>query len=160
MISIADGEFSDPCFGSVSLIDKNGFASNVGDPASRATSDLHTSSVFLRNTMVLQGDLFGGRIQIPRELPLGIQFRVSTLLLMRALIRGHSDEFYDADPQSKIGNIRPHVCEESASNLSLYSQRGTCSPVLYNYFSGHKFTFSITIFRARGSRRIKRISLA
>ena len=112
MISIADGEFSDPCFGSVVLIDKNGFAvNNGGDSTSQNMSGMHASSVFLRKAIVLEDDSFGGRIQIPQELPLGIQLRVSTLLLFRALIRGFADEFYDADPQSKIGNIRPHVSE-------------------------------------------------
>ena len=43
---------------------------------------------------------------------LGVQLRVSTLLLFRGLIRGFPDEFFDADPQSKIGNIRPHVSQE------------------------------------------------
>jgi len=110
MISIADGEFSDPSFGSVVLIDKNGFAvNNGGDSTSQNMSGMHASSVFLRKAIVLED--VGGRIQIPQELPLGIQLRVSTLLLFRALIRGFADEFYDADPQSKIGNIRPHVSE-------------------------------------------------
>lgn len=112
MISIADGEFSDPSFGSVVLIDKNGFAfNNGGESTSQNRSGTHASSIFLRKAIVIEDDSFGGRIQIPRELPLGIQLRVSTLLLFRALIRGFADEFYDADPQSKIGNIRPHVSD-------------------------------------------------
>jgi hypothetical protein len=72
----------------------------------------HASSIFLRKAMILEDGSFDGRILIPQELPLGIQLRVSTLLLFRALIRGFADEFYDADPQSKIGNIRPHVSDE------------------------------------------------
>jgi hypothetical protein len=113
MISIADGEFSDPSFGSVVLIDKNGFAvNNCGESTSQNMPGTHASSIFLRKAMILEDGSFDGRILIPQELPLGIQLRVSTLLLFRALIRGFADEFYDADPQSKIGNIRPHVSDE------------------------------------------------
>ncbi|KAL7534798.1 hypothetical protein ACHAXR_010621, partial [Thalassiosira sp. AJA248-18] len=113
MISIADGEFSDASFGSVVLIDKNGFAvNNGGEPTTTSQKNrrnVRASSLFLRKSFVLKDEAFGGRIQVPAELPLGIQLRVSTLLLFRGLIRGFADEFYDADPQSKIGNIRPHV---------------------------------------------------
>ena len=110
MISIADGEFSDTSFGSVVLIDKHGFGvNNGGEVTSQKRPTIRASSIFLRESIVLDDDSFGGRIQVPAELPLGVQLRVSTLLLFRGLIRGSSDEFYDADPQSKIGNIRPHV---------------------------------------------------
>jgi len=110
MISIADGEFSDTSFGSVVLIDKNGFAvNNGGESTSQSRSTVQASSVFLRKSMILEDKSFGGKVIVPAELPLGVQLRVSTLLLFRGLIRGFSDEFYDADPQSKIGNIRPHV---------------------------------------------------
>lgn len=111
MISIADGEFSDPNFGSVVLVDKNGFAvNNDGEPTrSSDKTNVRASELFLRRSVLLDDDSFGGRIQVPAELPLGVQLRVSTLLLFRGLIRGFADEFYNADPQSKIGNIRPHV---------------------------------------------------
>ena len=113
MISIADGEFSDPSFGSVVLIDKNGVAVNKsGECTSQSGPALHASSVFLRKNIIVEGAAFGGRIQVPEELPQGVQLRVSTLLLFRGLIRGFADEFFDADPQSKIGNIRPHVSQE------------------------------------------------
>ena len=110
MISIADGEFSDPGFGSVVLINKHGYAVNDGgEPMGHSNTRIQTSSVFLRRTIVLEDKSFGGRVQVPAELPLGVQLRVSTLLLFRGLIRGFPDQFYDADSQSKIGNIRPHV---------------------------------------------------
>lgn len=113
MISIADGEFADPSFGSVVLIDKNGVAPNKGgESTSQNRPAMHASSIFLRKGSVIEDSSFGGRIQVPEELPLGVQLRVSTLLLFRGLIRGFPDEFFDADPQSKIGNIRPHVSQE------------------------------------------------
>ncbi len=109
MISIADGEFADSEFGSVVLIDKDGFSVS-GDSARRKRATVgHASSIFLRKSFVLEYESFGGRVQVPAELSLGVQLRVSTLLLFRAMIRGFADEFYDADPQSKVGNIRPHV---------------------------------------------------
>lgn len=110
MVSIADGEFSDASFGSVVLIDKNGFAVNNGsEAASQIRPAIRASSLFLRKNIVVEDDSFGGRVQVPAELPLGVQLRVSTLLLFRGLIRGFPDDFYEASPQSKIGNIRPHV---------------------------------------------------
>jgi hypothetical protein len=113
MISLADGEFSDSSFGSVVLIDKNGVAVNKSGECTNANgSPMHASSVFLRKSIIVEGAAFGGRIQVPEELPQGVQLRVSTLLLFRGLIRGFADEFFDADPQSKIGNIRPHVSQE------------------------------------------------
>lgn len=113
MISIADGEFSDPSFGSVVLVDKNGVAANKsGEFSSQNGPTMHASSVFLRKSIIVEDSSFGGRIQVPKELPYGVQLRVSTLLLFRGLIRGFADEFFDADPQSKIGNIRPHVSQE------------------------------------------------
>ena len=110
MISLADGEFSDTSFGSVVLIDKNGFAvNNGGETISPMKTTVQPSSLFLRRAIIAEDDSFGGCIQVPAELPLGVQLRVSTLLLFRGLIRGFANEFYDAESQSKIGNIRPHV---------------------------------------------------
>lgn len=110
MISIADGALSDPSFGSIVLIDKDGFAVNSdGEATSRPRSNVRPSSVFLRKSFVLEDETYGGRIQVPAELPLGIQLRVSTLQLFRGLITGWPDEFYDAGSDSSIGNIRPHV---------------------------------------------------
>ena len=114
MISIADGEFSDPAFGSVVLIDKNGIAvDKSGESPSQNGHTRHPSSVFLRKSTIIEDSFFGGRVQVPEELPQGVQLRVSTLLLFRGLIRAFSDAFYDADPQSKVGNIRPHVSEST-----------------------------------------------
>ena len=109
MLSIADGVLSDPSFGSVVLIDKNGYAVNSDGAPSHHRSTVQPSSLFLRKSIVIGDESFGGRIQVPAEIPLGIQLRVSTLLLFKGLIRGFSDEFYVADSKSTIGNIRPHV---------------------------------------------------
>lgn len=143
LISIADGVLSDPSFGSlcVVLIDKNGYAVNNDGAPSHHRSTVQPSSLFLRKSIVIEDESFGGRIQVPAEIPLGIQLRVSTLLLFKGLIRGFSDEFYDADSKSTIGNIRPHavallfrslisdppeVC--AAATSSLHSALTLCVP--------------------------------
>ena len=110
MVSIADGEISDAGFSSVVLIDKNGYAVNgTAESTNKKKSSVRASSIFYSSGFTLEDNSFGGRILVPAELPLGIQLRVSTLLLFRALIRGFPDEFFDADAQTQVGNIRPHV---------------------------------------------------
>ncbi|KAL9186273.1 hypothetical protein ACHAXT_005511 [Thalassiosira profunda] len=110
MISIADGEIEDQNFGGVVLIDKHGFAVNSsGGSEPKRSSAVRASSLALRNAFVVEDPSFGGRVEVPAELSLGVQLRVSTLLLFRAVIRGSPDEFYDAESESRVGNIRPHV---------------------------------------------------
>ena len=35
--------------------------------------------------------------------------RVATVYLFRSLIRQFPDQFFDAEPSSQVGNLRPHV---------------------------------------------------
>ena len=70
---------------------------------------MHTSSVFLQSRVILEDASFGGRVVIPGELALGVQLRVSTILLFRAIMRRYPDEFFDAQPESQMGNLKPHV---------------------------------------------------
>ncbi|KAL3798859.1 hypothetical protein HJC23_004647 [Cyclotella cryptica] len=107
MVSVADGDISDT-FTSVVLIDKHGFAVSTESP-SPPNHGMHTSSVFLNKSFKLQSDLFGGCVVVPEELPLGVQFRVASIYLFRSLIRRFPDHFFDADPKTQIGNLRPHV---------------------------------------------------
>lgn len=111
MVSIADGDMKDDDFGSVVLVDKNGWAvtSDGESPNGQSKKNLQTSSLFLRKSFVIEDEAFPARIEVPAELTYGVQFRVSALFLFRGVIRGFPDEFYDADEKSKIGNIRPHV---------------------------------------------------
>ena len=112
MVSIADGEFKDEGFGSVVLIDKNGYAVNSGGESTsgQIRPTVRASSLFLRKKIAVEDEAFNGRIQVPAELPLGIHSygtSVNTTFILGAIIRKNADEFYDADAQSKIGNIRP-----------------------------------------------------
>ena len=128
MISIADQHVSDPKFGSCVLIDKNGLAvKEDGTQMSHHIFTVQPSSLFLRKSMVLEDDSFGGCIEVPAELTQGVQLRVSTLQLFQFLIRGNPDEFYDALPKSNIGNLRPHV------SLSLVLFLYMCSELTRSY---------------------------
>lgn len=91
MINIADGEFADPAFGEVVLIDKDGLAVDGGggggeSALSRAT--VRASSLLLRRAIILEdATSFGGRVRVPAELSMGEQLRVSTILLFRGHAR-------------------------------------------------------------------------
>lgn len=85
MICIADGEISDKSFGSVVLIDKDGYAvDSDGEPISDNKPLVQPSSIFQRHTITLEDDCIGARIVVPEGLNLGVQLRVSTLFLFRA----------------------------------------------------------------------------
>ena len=108
MICIADGEISDKNFGSVVLIDKNGWAvDSDGEPIAGNKPLVQPSSIFQRHTITLEDDNIGARIVVPEGLNLGVQLRVSTLFLFRAVVR--LDEFFEAGVQTQMGNLRPHI---------------------------------------------------
>lgn len=108
MSSVADGEMTDPnLMGSV--VDKNGYAipahqsqMSAGESNSDA-KDGPSSSLFLRRDCILTVDHL--RIHIPQELPNGVQLRVSSICLLRAVIEGHSNQFFDAEGSTPVGKI-------------------------------------------------------
>jgi transformation/transcription domain-associated protein len=51
----------------------------------------------------------GKKFVLPQEIPPGVQLRVSSISLIHSVVSGGSDLFFDADPKSSIGNIRPHM---------------------------------------------------
>jgi transformation/transcription domain-associated protein len=125
MSSVADGEMADANL-TGDVIDKNGLAvttqsrqvasstSKPIDPADMTTiPSPPASALFLRRDCLLTTHLISQemkhRIIIPQELPLGVQLRVSTISLLRFVIRGHANPFFDAETSTPIGNIRPHV---------------------------------------------------
>ena len=93
-----------------SVVDKNGFVlpehrqhtsnSDVQDvdPA------LRPSSLFLRRDCILTTDC--RKILIGEELPSGVQLRVSSIQLLRSIIRGHPDSFFDAESSTPVGKSR------------------------------------------------------
>eukprot|EP00934_Nitzschia_sp_Nitz4_P007582 Nitzschia sp. Nitz4//scaffold38_size140716//13247//26980//NITZ4_003128-RA/size140716-augustus-gene-0.132-mRNA-1//-1//CDS//3329550021//7572//frame0 len=112
MSSVADGEMSDPNLAG-SVVDKNGYAvpAHHPHPSSADTNSgrdpFFSCSVFLRRDCLLKIDSMD--IHIPQELPNGVQLRVSSIYLLRAVIVGYADGFFDAETTTPIGNIRPHV---------------------------------------------------
>lgn len=108
MASVADGEMSDPNLAG-SVVDKNGFVvpyqdhhvasgdSQTNEPSFRA------SLLFLRRDCLLKVE--GGRLFIGEELPPGVQLRVSSIELLRAVIRGNPDTFFDAETSTPVGKF-------------------------------------------------------
>jgi hypothetical protein len=108
MASVADGEMNDTNLAGT-VVDKNGFVvpyhdhhaaggeSHTGVPSFRA------SSLFLRRDCILK--IEGGRLFIGEELPPGVQLRVSSIELLRSVIRGNPDPFFDAETSSPVGKF-------------------------------------------------------
>ncbi|GMI34635.1 hypothetical protein TeGR_g12684, partial [Tetraparma gracilis] len=81
-----------------------------GGGSGGSSSTSHASAVFLRGPSVVGKELTGGiTITVPGELPHSVQLRVSALLLFRAIIKHHSEEFLSAEPSTGLGAIRVQV---------------------------------------------------
>jgi transformation/transcription domain-associated protein len=106
MSSVADGEMSDPNLVGF-VVDKNGFAVSVqqkpgSDKDSKTNGCLqHASSLFLRQGCIVTTS--GAKVLLAEELPCGVQLRVSSICLLRSVIRGHPDAFFDAETSTPIG---------------------------------------------------------
>jgi hypothetical protein len=106
MASVADGEMSDPNFIG-SSVDRNGFVvpaeeqSKKSENESKGSPPFRASSLFLRRECVVY--CREGKIVVSAELPLGIQLRISTIALLRSVIRGHPDTFFDSDTSTPVG---------------------------------------------------------
>ncbi len=106
MASVADGEMKDNnLIGSV--VDKNGFVlpehRHHSPPNDMRDVDptLRPSSLFLRRDCIV---IIGSqKLIIGEELPCGIQLRVSSIQLLRSIIRGHPDTFFDSDSSTPVG---------------------------------------------------------
>jgi hypothetical protein len=109
MSSVADGEMSDPALAG-QVVDKNGKAS-TGKTTSTSqrhdTSPSHASAIFRRRECILE--IEGYNFVVPEELPDGVQLRVSAISLLRAVIRGQPDAFFDAEVSTPIGRPRKEV---------------------------------------------------
>lgn len=100
--SIADGEMSDPNIVGY-VVDKNGFTATP-TPYHRS-ANRHIYGVFLRRECVAKVAIDNTYLVIPEDLPNGTQLRVSALRLLNAVIRHHSDSFFDADTKTPIGML-------------------------------------------------------
>jgi transformation/transcription domain-associated protein len=104
MCSVADGEMSDAALAGY-VVDKNGYAMTAKKPntpnADRHPS--HASTIFFRRECILKiGDW---NFIVPEELPHGVQIRVSSISLLRSVITGHADAFFDAAVSTPIGKV-------------------------------------------------------
>jgi hypothetical protein len=105
MASVADGEMTDANL-TGAIVDRNGFVVSSHDPTTSDDNEMaslrfRASSLFLRRECVVQ--IQKGRVVIGAELPLGVQLRMSTIALLRSVIRSHSDAFFDSDTSTPIG---------------------------------------------------------
>ena len=108
MSSVADGEMSDTnLVGHV--VDRNGFAVFVEEKSSSSkdakfsSCSAHASALFLRRECILS--INDANIVICEELPCGVQLRVSSISLLQAVIKGHPNQFFDAETSTPIGKI-------------------------------------------------------
>ena len=104
MSSVADGEMSDANLGGC-VVDKNGFAVRVDEKSKKdldgKVSGDFSTSVFSRRDCLVK--VAGRTLFLDEELPTGVQLRVSTISLLRSVIRGHPNPFFDAETSSPIG---------------------------------------------------------
>lgn len=108
MASIADGEMADTNASNSSVVDKDGFVLQAQDVSkSRETRVLEpsvrSSSLFLRRDCIVLSD--GIKFLLGEELPPGVQFRVSSITLLRSVIRGYPDAFFDAESSTPVGTF-------------------------------------------------------
>ena len=110
MTAIADGVMAAKEGENFPLVGKDGHVSGNQVPETKKTSAKHISSIFLDEGYTIYPDETGGvHVDVPPDLPSGVQLRVTSLLLFRAVVRRHTDLFFDAPSSNAVGNIRPHV---------------------------------------------------
>lgn len=106
MSSVADGEMADTNL-TGDMIDKNGLAVSMQSrQSSSKDTDLSTAAVpssalFLRRECIMTVN--GTKIVVPEESPRGVQLRVSIISLLRFVIRGHANPFFDAETSTPVG---------------------------------------------------------
>ena len=148
MASVADGEMKDNnLIGSV--VDKNGYVlpehrhhtptndMQDVDPA------LRPSSLFLRRGCILT--TCGRKLLLGEELPCGIQLRVSSIQLLRSIIRGHPDTFFDSESSTPVGKSReieiPYKILSILKKLGFFFSRKHSTAC-------HKPSFQVVAFKA------------
>ncbi len=107
MMSVADGEMTSESISNAIIINKDGYSPKIENQQNSCmisphSSLSHASSIFLRDEYDLTAPGIGS-IAVPAELPIGVQFRVSSLILFHCVLKAHSNTFFDADPSSSVG---------------------------------------------------------
>lgn len=108
MASVADGEMTDSKLNDI-VVDKDGFVPSETS-TDRSLHPRHSSSLFNRRECVIA--LGSMQIVIPCELPIGVQFRVSSIVLLHSIIKHNTDAFFDADSITPIGKYVYVTCLE------------------------------------------------
>ncbi len=109
MMSVADGEMTSESISNAIIINKDGYNPNAEKQRNSCMVNTHSSlshatGIYLRDEYNVMTPGIGC-IVVPNELPIVIQFRVSSLILFHYVLRAHSDTFFDADPTSSIGKL-------------------------------------------------------
>lgn len=101
MASVADREMTDHKLNDI-VVDKDGYVPS--EPSvDRSLNPRQSSSVFFRRECVTA--LGNKLIVIPSDLPTGVQFRVSSIVLLHSIIKHNGDAFFDADSTTPIGTL-------------------------------------------------------
>ncbi len=105
MMSVADGEMASESISNSIIINKDGYSPKVARSSctvNRFSSLSHATGLFLRECFYI---IFGHghRVEVSAELPIGIQYRVSSLHLFHAVLRVHGVAFLEAETSSSIG---------------------------------------------------------
>jgi len=112
MMTVADGEMESESISNAVIINKDGYSpvpERTDSTIGKSSYLSHATGIYLRDECIMDGEYLCGRILVPAELPLGIQFRVSSLILFRSTINAHTNAFFNADTNTSIGNILPHI---------------------------------------------------
>lgn len=111
ILSVGDGEMTSDSIPSSSIVDKDGYCPTVpfnSCMVDKLSALSHSTSLFLRSDFVItQGNLHVVRVE--GDLPIGVQYRVSTLRLFGTVLKDNSDTFLEAESSSSLGNILPHI---------------------------------------------------
>jgi transformation/transcription domain-associated protein len=94
MLSVADGEMTDPALKD-RAVNKDGFTENDLENFHGSAIGIHTTATFAHRECVLEIDK--KKFFVPQELPVGVQLRMSTIILMRSIIMGYRDQFFEAE---------------------------------------------------------------
>jgi transformation/transcription domain-associated protein len=113
MMSVADGEMNSESISNAVIVNKDGYNPNAAKQRNNCmihphSSLSHASGLFFRDEYSMYVDGIG-RINVPSEIPAGIQVRVSSLILFHTVLKTHSELFFSSEPTSSIGNILPHI---------------------------------------------------
>ena len=107
MASVADGEMTDSKLNDI-VVDKDGYVPS--EPSTdRSTHSKQSSSLFNRRECVVT--LGSMLVVIPCELPIGLQFRTASIVLLHSIIKHNTDAFFDADSTTPIGKKIVQPCK-------------------------------------------------